>query len=276
MSDAFETYFYDEQITNYILQFMAIFSMMQVEMGANADVGRDEPYLVPVPIAYGSKDRVVAWIKGEQTQNKPVRLPMLAVNILNYDLAPERRKGIGTVRRRTFMEQGGVFPDDLKVIRQRMPTHWKLSFELAIFASNQDQHFQILEQIMQIFDPTLQIQTSDEPFDWTAITSVELVGLRNEENYPQATGRRIIQHSLDFDVFIQISIPADIRDEIIRQVKVRVAALSKANCPSLSVSSSNLSTIIEDNVIFFDEIFNEDDLEIDDPLAPEPEPDPVD
>ena len=271
MSNEFETYFYDQQIVNYILQFMAIFSTMQVEVGANPDVGRDEPYLIPVPIAYGSKDRVAAWMKGEQTQNKPVRLPMLAANILNYDLAPERRKGIGTVRRRAFLEQGGIFPDDLKVIRQRMPTHYKLSFELAIFASNQDQHFQILEQILQLFYPTLQMQTSDEPFDWTAITSVELVGLRNEENYPMATSRRIIQHSLDFEVYIQISIPADIRDEIIRQVFIRVGCVN-----NISGSSSNIIADIQDNLLFFDEVFNEDDLEIDDPLAPEPEPDPVD
>ncbi len=273
MSDEFETYFYDEQIVSYILQFMAIFSTMQVKMGANPDVGRDEPYLAPVPIAYGSKDRVAAWVKSQQTQNLPVRLPMLAANILNYDLAAERRKGISTVRRRPFLETGGVFPDDLKVVRQRMPTHWKLSFELAIFASNQDQHFQILEQIMQIFDPTLQIQTSDEPFDWTAITTVELTGLRNEENYPLGTSRRIIQHAIDFDVYIQISIPADIRDEIIRKVSIRVGCVS-----NITGSSSIIIGDIQDNLLFFDEVFNEDDLEIDDPLAsaPEPAPDAVD
>ena len=91
--------------------------------------------------------------------------------------------------------------------------------------------------------PPLQRQISDEPFDWTAITSVELVGLRNEENYPMATSRRIIQHSLDFEVYIQISIPADIRDEIVRRVFIRVGCVNNISGPS-----SNIVTDIHDRI----------------------------
>ena len=50
MSYKQDGYYYDKQITNYILQFMAIFSGLQVRVGKFGD---QEESLIPVPIHYG-------------------------------------------------------------------------------------------------------------------------------------------------------------------------------------------------------------------------------
>ena len=140
----FRSYYYDYQLKRYLVQFMAIFAGMQVEFGATET--RDAA-LVQVPIAAASKDRVVASIKAGNTQNKPLRLPMMSVYMSNIELAPERRKGVGAQRRQTFMPTGGLFPDDFKVVKQRMPVPYNTTMDLHIFTSNQEQKNQIIEKI---------------------------------------------------------------------------------------------------------------------------------
>jgi len=102
---AFNNYFYNFQIQNYIIQFMAIFAGLQVEVGKTDT--RDKA-LIPVHIKYGSKDRVSAAILTSFTQNKQPRVPLMSAYITGFELAPERRKGIGTVRREAFLPSGEI------------------------------------------------------------------------------------------------------------------------------------------------------------------------
>jgi hypothetical protein len=107
-----------------------------------------------------------------------------------------------------------------------MPIPYNANMELAVYASNTEQMHQMIEQILMLFDPVLQLQTSDAPFDWTKITSVELTGINNEENYPIGTEKRIIVWSFNFLVQIYLSAPMDIRDEIIREINIRIGNMN--------------------------------------------------
>jgi hypothetical protein len=78
-----------------------------------------------------------------------------------------------------------------------------------------------------LFDPILQIQTSDSAFDWTKITSVELTGINNEENYPPGGDRRLLSWTLTFDIPIYISAPVDIKDDVVRKIIIRLGDLEK-------------------------------------------------
>jgi hypothetical protein len=211
-------YFYDEQFKKFITQFSAIFSNLQVKTGKRED-GTIE--VLDVPVRYGSIDRVVASIKNANTQNKVLALPIMSTYLLGIDLAPQRRKGVGHVDRKTFMPAGGVFPDDLQVMERVMPIPYDLTFELAIYASNSDQMFQILEQLLIVFDPTLQIQVNDSEFDWTRNCNVELTGLAPEENYPIGADRRIIVWNLNFRMEVWITPPMDVRSELIKKIVIR-------------------------------------------------------
>ena len=219
----FDGYWYHHQLRNYLVQFMAVFADMYVQVGWLDD---KEPRFVKVPIKNSSSDRLVADIISENTQNKPVRLPLMAASLAGVTMAPERRKGIATRRATTYIPTGGLAPNDITVVEQRMPVPYTLNFELGIWASNQDQHYQILEQIISIFDPTLQIQTDDDPLDWTRITSIELMGLSPEEQ-PPGVDRRIIQTTLSFDVVAYLSIPAKQHSRVVKDIFVRVGAVSQ-------------------------------------------------
>lgn len=222
---AMREYWYDHQMKRILTQFMSIFAGMQVRVGKTGNI---DPRLISVPVYSASKDRVVAAIKSENTQNKPIRLPTMSAWMTGINLAPEMRKGIPTQRRNTYMPTGGLFPDDISVVQQRMPVPYKATYELSIWSSNTDQHNQIIEQILMIFNPLLQIQTSDEPFDWTKLTTVELTGISLEENMPAGPDRRIIRTSLTFDVPIWISAPADVHQRYVKDIYIRVGAVSQA------------------------------------------------
>lgn len=217
---AFENYYHAEQIRRYIIQFMAVFADLQIIVGRNDRT--DEETLVPVQIQYGHRDRVVAHIIGEHTQNKLLRRPMMSVYLRSIVMSPELRHGVGTTQRNTYIPRGGLIPDDIKTVRRYMAIPYVARFELSIMTSNTDSMYQILEQILILFDPSIQIQDSNAPFDWTKITDITLEDIGNEENYPSSTDRRVKIYTLSFAMPIYLSAPANVREDIIKKIKYRI------------------------------------------------------
>ncbi len=228
-------YYYDHQFTRYINQFMCIFQGLQVQVGKWN--GEDER-LIPVDVRYGHPDRVVAAIMADNTQNKPIRLPAISAYLGGFSLDLSRARGVGLERRNTYVPLGGLVPNDVQVIHQRMPVPYNLSIDLYIYTSNSDHHFQILEQILPLFDPQLTIQTSDAPFDWTRLTSVFLKDISVDSNYPIGTDRRIIQSKLSFEMPVEIATPAQVRKDFIEKIYMRIGTTS-------SVPTNNYEIIAE-------------------------------
>ena len=217
-----DSYYYNQQLKNYILQFMAIFTDMQVMVGKSAN---NNERLIDVPIHYGHKDKVVAAIFADNNQNTPIRVPTMSAYLKDIQISEKRMKGIGTERRSTYVPVGGLIPDDIKVVHQRMPVPYDINMELAIYASNTDQFFQILEQILPLFDPQLMVQVSDAPFDWTKLTCVKLSSIALETNYPIGNDKRIIQCTIGFEMPIYIDTPADVRRDFVERVMLRIGTI---------------------------------------------------
>lgn len=220
---AIQHYWYKAQLRNYLIQFCSVFYGLNTLTGKGED---GEQSVLNVPIVIGNKDRVVAAIQNKNTLNKTLFVPCMSAFLQNIELAPERRKGVGTQSSKTFLKQGGIFPDDLRVVKRIMPIPYNISVELSIYSSNTDQMHQILEQILLLFDPVLQIQLSDAPFDWTKITTIELTGINNEENYPLGTDRKILVWSLNFLIPIYLSAPMEIKDELVREINIRLGNMN--------------------------------------------------
>ena len=223
---AITNYYYDEQLRSYLKQFCAIFSGLTVKTG-KGETGEIEELSVPTVI--GNRDRVVAAIAGGNTTNRVFPIPAMAASMIGLEMAPERRKGIGQERTEVFMPTGGVYPDDLRSVTRIMPIPYNMSMELSVYASNTLQMHQILEQILILFDPILQIQTNDKPFDWSRLTYVELTGINNEENYPSGSEKRIITWSFNFMIPIWLSPPMAVKDELVRKIKITLGDLAGFN-----------------------------------------------
>lgn len=213
-------YYYNQQLKKATIVFANIFANMKVRTGKNACGDIEE---LSVPIRYGSSDRVAAAIANGNTQNRLHTLPIMSCYLTGIEPAPERKHGHGTYDKKSYLEQGGVFPDDVKFIKRLMPTPYDLTYELSIYASNADQAYQILEQILIIFDYEMQVQFNDAIFDWTKITRCTLESIGNEENYPAGTDRRMIVWNLTFRFEAWISPPAEVRQGLIKNISLNFA-----------------------------------------------------
>lgn len=247
-------YYYNGQLNNYILQFMAIFTGMQVNVGKWAD--KDER-LISVPIHYGAQDRVVASIMADNTQNKPLRLPLMSACLKNIAIDQAMMTGTGTERRVAYVPVGGLVPNDIKVIHQRRPVPYLLDMDLSIYASNTDQYFQIMEQILPLFDPQLNIQPSDNAFDMGRLTHVVLKNILPESPYPTGTDRRIIQGTISFQIPIVLAIPADVRSDYVQKIFLRVGAVSQS-----AVTNFDIIGELDGQNIPYDLVKNGNDLSI--------------
>jgi len=219
---AIQNYWYDGQVRQFLLQFVAIFHGLQVQTGKGEC---DVPEMISVPVVVGNKDRVVAAILQGNTHNRMFSLPTMAVHINGLEIAEDRRRAPGMVDQRTHLEVGGIFPNDLTVVKRVMPVPYNMAMELSIYASNSDQLWQILEQILVLFNPDIQIQKSDGEFDWTKITRVILTDINNEENYPTGTDRRLTVWTLNFLMPIWLSIPMGARDDLVRKIIIQIGEL---------------------------------------------------
>lgn len=215
-------YHFDNQLRSYLLQFVSIFYGLQIQTGIGECGGSE---MISVPVVIGHKDRVVAAIAAGNTQNRMLTLPTMAVHLSALSPAPERRKVQAFVDQRVTLPVGGVFPDDLTVVKRAMPIPYNATIELSMYASNSNQRDQILEQILVLFNPDIQIQKSDGPFDWTKLTKVELTDISNEENYPASSERRMIVWTMTFEVPIFLSIPMGVKDDLVRKVIIRISDL---------------------------------------------------
>lgn len=215
-------YWYDEQLRSYLLQFCAIFQGLCVQTGKGEC---DEEQFITVPTVIGNKDRVVAALHAGNTHNRMFSLPAMSVYMTGLQMAPERRKVQAYVDQRVTMKAGGIFPDDLTVVKRAMPVPYNMTLELSIWASNTQQMHQILEQILVLFNPDIQIQKSDGPFDWTKITKVELTDIANDENYPASQDRRMTIWTLTFEMPIFLSVPMGVKDDLVRKIVIQIGSL---------------------------------------------------
>ena len=119
------------------------------------------------------------------------------------------------VRQRTYdsntesyeTTQGNAF-----TIERLMPVPYKMTINCDIWTSNTNQKFQIFEQVATLFNPSLEIQSTDSYIDWTSLTTVDLENVNwSSRSIPQGTENPIDIMTMRFSVPIWISSPAKIK-----------------------------------------------------------------
>ena len=172
-------YFYDEQIRRYILQFIRLFSEFSVKMGKDS-AGND--LFQKIPVRYGDSSRMAAHVMKQNSENMMNVVPMISVYISNLSLAPNRRQAPQHVEKvqvyeKAFDDDTSTYKDeigDTYTIERYMPIPYDVTFNVDIWSSNTDQKLQIMEQLLVLFNPSVNIRTSDNEFDWSALTHVEM------------------------------------------------------------------------------------------------------
>ena len=213
-----QQFFYDEQIRRFLLQFTRIFSGFQIEYGREEN--SNAAALLRVPIRYGDASRNAQTILQENSKNSLPSTPLMTFYIaaLDYD-RPRMQEpyyvGKVNVRQRTYDDvtdsyettQGNAF-----TIERLMPVPYKITMNLDIWTSNTNQKLQLLEQILTLFNPALEIQSTDNYIDWTSLTVCELESVNwSSRTIPVGTENPIDICTLRFNVPIWISSPAKVK-----------------------------------------------------------------
>lgn len=211
-------FFYDEQIRRFLLQFTRIFSNFQVEYGRNEEGTAHT--LVRVPIRYGDSSRQAQTVIQNNSANYMPSTPLMTFYITGLDYDRPRMQepyfvSKINVRQRTYDDttdtyettQGNAF-----TIERLMPVPYKLTIKLDIWTSNTNQKMQLLEQIIPLFNPALEIQSTDNYIDWTSLSVVELDSTQwSSRTIPVGTEDPIDVATLTFSLPIWISSPAKVK-----------------------------------------------------------------
>jgi len=213
-----QQFFYDEQIRRFLLQFTRIFSGFQIEYGR--EEGSENAALLRVPIRYGDSSRNAQTILQDNSRNSLPSTPLMTfyITALDYDrprIQEPYHVSKVSVRQRTYdtstetyeTTQGNAF-----TIERLMPVPYKLTLNLDLWTSNTNQKLQLLEQILTLFNPSLEIQSTDNYIDWTSLSVVELDGTTwTSRTIPMGAENPIDICTLRFTLPIWISSPAKVK-----------------------------------------------------------------
>jgi len=208
-------FFYDGQVRRYLLQTIRLLSNFVVKYGDGS--------LVRVPVMYGDADRQVAHINKQNSENKINSTPRIAVYISDLQMDRERlgdatHVGKVHIRERDVDDADSTNPQYTSsqgknyTVERLMPTPYKLTLKADIWSSSTEQKLQILEQIMMLFNPSLEIQTTDNYLDWTSLSVVNLTNMTfSNRQVPVGAESAIDIATLTFDMPIWISPPAKVK-----------------------------------------------------------------
>lgn len=233
-------YYYGEQIKKCITEFAQVFSEMYVTIGKN-DLNSSSNY-IRLPIIYGTQDRVVASIKARNTQNVPLRVPLFCITFESIRLNLDRMKGTNTQASRTVLPLGGDIKKDLKVVTRLSPLPYVFELKISSICSNSDQMMQVMEQILLLFDPTLQFQTSTTVFDWSKVIDAELTDINIEDQRGQESDGRLNIVNYTFSINAYLSPPADIKSNVIQNIMLRVEAVRNTENLNQYIKDSDRTT----------------------------------
>jgi hypothetical protein len=93
-----------------------------------------------------------------------------------------------------------------------MPVPYKLSVNVDFWTTNYNQKLELIEQLGVLFNPALEIQSTDNFIDWTSLSVVYQDGLTfSSRTIPQGSGNPVDIMSWKFHMPIWISGPAKIK-----------------------------------------------------------------
>ena len=180
----------------------------------------NENKLVTVPVMYGDITRQVGSILRDNSENKLPSVPRMGVYIQGLETDSSRISDSSYVSKQHIREQKynndtqtyeGIQGKNYTVERLH-PTPYILNLNVDLWTSNTDQKLQLMEQILVLFNPTLEIQTTDNYIDWTSLTTVSITSINfSNRTIPVGTESEIDVSSMSFAVPIYISPPVKVK-----------------------------------------------------------------
>lgn len=241
-------WFYDAQVRRYLTQFIRVMS----NFGYKDAKGN----IVKVPVRYGDMSQQVASVINKNSENIMASAPFIACYIKDLQFDRPRMQDPTfvskvNIREREFDEAGNQYLNTQGAnytVERIMPTPYVATFNADIWTTNVDQKLQLWEQIVVLFNPSLEIQTTDNYIDWTSLSLLELTGqVWSSRSIPQGTEQNIDVLTFTFTAPIWITPPAKVK-----KLGIITKIISNASILGNSEIKNNYSDTTQE--IVFDEI----------------------
>jgi hypothetical protein len=208
---------YDNQIRRFLIQFGKIFSNWYVTKGKDPAGNK---ILARVPVMYGDSSRQASTIIANNSASNLPSAPLITYYISGLEYDQKRTQNPTfvekiNVRQRAYDQdtqsyettQGQAF-----TVERLMPVPYTLRLTVDLWTTNYQQKLEIMEQLGVLFNPSLEIQSTDNYIDWTSLTVVYQDGLTfSSRSIPQGTGNPIDVLSWKFYMPIWISAPVKLK-----------------------------------------------------------------
>ena len=210
-------YFYDGQIRRYLTQFMRLMS--------NFAYKDAKGNLIRIPVRYGDMNRQVAMIQTANSENTIASsAPMIACYIKNLEIARNRlqepthvskvqvRERDTWINPATGQEEFTNTQGSNYTVERLMPVPYNLTFVADLWTTNTDQKLQLIEQLLVLFRPSLELQTTDNYLDWTSLSVLELKDMTwSSRSIPQGTESELEICNMQFETPIWLTTPAKVK-----------------------------------------------------------------
>ena len=204
-------YFYDNQIRRFLIQFAKIFSNWEVTKGKDP---AGNPIYLRVPIMYGDSSRQASTIIANNSSSNLPSAPLITyyINALEYnqkwmqdptfvDKINVRQRAYNADTQSYETTQGQAF-----TVERLMPVPYTLRISVDFWTTNYQQKLELIEQLGTLFNPALEIQSTDNFIDWTSLSAVFQDGLTfTSRTIPVGTGNPIDVMTWKFYMPIWIS-----------------------------------------------------------------------
>jgi len=170
-------FFYDNQVRRFLIQFAKIFSNWYVTRGKDPN---GNEILVRIPIMYGDSSRQAATIIANNSASNLPSAPLITYYITGIEYNQRWTQDPTfvdklNVRQRAYNQdtqsyettQGQAF-----TVERLMPVPYTLRVNVDFWTTNYQQKLEIFEQLATLFNPALEIQSTDNFIDWTSLSAV--------------------------------------------------------------------------------------------------------
>ena len=223
-------YWYTAQLRNYRLQFIRAFSNFYVSKGTDTN---GNEIIEQVPCRYGDPSRIASTIVAGNSENKIPTVPFITCIVSSVAMAATRRQDPSFVSKiqvneREYDEETSSYlqnQGNKYTVERYMPVPYDLTMQVDIWTNNTSIKEQLLEQILTIYNPSIDIQTSNNALDWTVLTVIEMLDqiTWSSRTIPIGTENPIDVMTLTFKLPIWINPPAKVKkQQIIEQIVTNI------------------------------------------------------
>jgi len=204
-------HYYDGQLRRYLTQFIRALSGFSYK--------DSQGILKEVPVRFGTTNKQAAATLRQNSENFVMQAPFISVYINSLELSRTRMQDPNFVskvhiREREYDEATGEYTSNKGsdvTVERLMPNPYQLSLTADIWTTNIDQKLQILEQIIVLFNPAIELQTTSSYLDWTSLTTLELMQITYTNQTVPSGDQELEIASLNFMAPIWLSPPAKVK-----------------------------------------------------------------